>query len=237
MRTTYEQVRSFPVADASVDERSQFIRRTYAHLAGAIGAFIVLEYFLIQSPLAKAMLRFISGSRYGWLMILGGFILAGWLARGMASSARTLSMQYAGLALYVVAEGIIFVPILYIAAYYSSPDVLPTAAVITALLFTALTFIAFTTRKDFSFLRGALTIGGFVALGLIVAGTIFGFTLGLLFSVFMVALAGGAILYDTSKIMHHYSTDRYVGAALELFASVALLFWYILRIVMRFSRR
>ncbi len=237
MNTTYEQVRSFPVADASVDERSQFIRRTYGHLAGAVGLFVVLEYYLIQSPLAEAMLKFISGSSYGWLMILGGFIAAGWLARGMAANAGSRSMQYIGLGLYVLAEAIIFVPILYIAAYYSSPDVLPTAATITGLLFLSLTFIAFSTRKDFSFLRGALTIGGFVAIGLIVAGTIFGFTLGLAFSVFMVALAGGAILYDTSKIIHHYSTDRYVGAALELFASVALLFWYILRIVMRFSRR
>jgi hypothetical protein len=237
MNTTYEQVRSIPAADATVDERSQFIRRTYAHLAGAVAAFVVLESFLIQSPLAPAMLRFIGAFNYGWLMVLGGFILVGWLARGMASKADSVSMQYAGLALYVVAEGIIFVPILYLAVYYSSPDVLPTAATITGLLFLALTTIAFTTRKDFSFLRGALTIGGFVALGLIVAGTIFGFTLGLLFSVLMVALAGGAILYDTSKILHHYPTDRYVGASLELFASVALLFWYILRIVMRFSRR
>ncbi|MBD3316344.1 MAG: permease [Chitinivibrionales bacterium] len=237
MNTTYEQVRSFPVADASVDERAQFIRKTYAHLAGAVGAFVVLEYFLLQSALAEEMLQFISSANYGWLMLLGGFILAGWLARGMAANAGSRSMQYAGLALYVVAEAIIFVPILYIAVYYSSPDVLPTAATITGLLFLSLTVIAFTTRKDFSFLRGALTIGGFIALGLIVAGTIFGFTLGLVFSVFMVALAGGAILYDTSKIIHNYSTDRYVGAALELFASVALLFWYILRIVMRFSRR
>jgi hypothetical protein len=237
MSTTYEQVRSFPVSDASADERSLFIRRTYGHLAGAVGLFVVLEYFLIRSPLAEAMLNFINSSNYGWLMILGGFIVTGWLARGMAANAGSRAMQYAGLGLYVLVEAIIFVPILFIAAFYSSPDVLPTAATITGLLFLSLTFIAFTTRKDFSFLRGALTIGGFVALGLIVAGTIFGFTLGLAFSVLMVALAGGAILYDTSKIIHHYSTDRYVGAALELFASVALLFWYILRIVMRFSRR
>jgi hypothetical protein len=52
----------------------------------------------------------------------------------------------------------------------------------------------------------------------------------------MVAFASAAILYDTSKVMHHYSTQHYVAASLELFASVALLFWYILRIVMG-SRR
>jgi FtsH-binding integral membrane protein len=51
----------------------------------------------------------------------------------------------------------------------------------------------------------------------------------------MVALAGGAILYDTSNVLHHYPEDRYVAAALELFASVALMLWYVLRLFL--SRR
>ena len=32
--------------------------------------------------------------------------------------------------------------------------------------------------------------------------------------------------------MHRYSTTQHVAAALALFASVALLFWYILQIAM-----
>ena len=44
------------------------------------------------------------------------------------------------------------------------------------------------------------------------------------------------ILYDTSKIIHSYNPDQHVAAALELFASVALPFWYILRILMRARR-
>jgi FtsH-binding integral membrane protein len=46
----------------------------------------------------------------------------------------------------------------------------------------------------------------------------------------MIALAGASILYDTSKVLHEYPQDRYVGASLQLFASVALLFWYVLRL-------
>jgi FtsH-binding integral membrane protein len=46
----------------------------------------------------------------------------------------------------------------------------------------------------------------------------------------MVALAGAAVLHDTSKVLHHFPEDRYVAAALELFASVALMFWYVLRL-------
>lgn len=231
------QVRTLPLAHALPSERADFVRKTYLHLAGAIAAFVGLESLLLPSPLTGFMMNILSGGRYGWLMILGGFMLLGWLARSFAASSQTRSMQYAGLGLYIFAQGIIFLPLLYIATYYSSPDVLPTAAFITGALFIGLTATVFMTRKDFSFLGSILTIGGFVALGLIIAGTIFGFTLGLAFSGGMVLLASGAILYDTSRIMREYHTDNYVGASLELFASVALLFWYVLQIVMRIQRR
>lgn len=222
-----------PVSQAIPDERAAFIRRTYMHLAGAIAAFAALEVYLLRSPLAETMLRFISRNQYGWLMILGGFVLIGWLARGMAHRVDSQGAQYLGLALYTVAEAIIFIPILYIATKYSAPSVLNNALLLTGTMFAGLTFVAFTTRKDFSFLRGILMVGGFVAIGLIVGGTMFGFDLGLWFAVGMVVLASGAILYDTSRIIHHYRPDQHVAAALELFASVALLFWYILSIFMR----
>jgi len=236
MHAAYGEYGSVTVAaDALPAERAAFIRRTYAHLAGAIGAFVALEYVLLQTGLGPAMLSFIGSSRFAWLMILGGFVAAGWVARSVAASATSRTAQYGGLALYVFAEAIIFVPILYIAAHFSSPEVIPMAAIVTGLLFAGLTTVVFITRKDFSFLGSILTIGGFVAMGLIVAGAVFGFTLGLAFAAVMILLASGAILYDTSRIMRTYPTDRYVGASLELFASIALLFWYVLRLFM--SRR
>jgi FtsH-binding integral membrane protein len=127
----------------------------------------------------------------------------------------------------VVAEAVIFVPLLYMANAYA-PGAIQSAASVTLLGFAGLTAIAFISRKDFSFLGSILQWAGLVALVLIIAGVVFGFQLGTFFTVGMIALAGGAILYDTSNILHHYSEDRYVGASLELFASVALLFWYVL---------
>jgi FtsH-binding integral membrane protein len=226
------QSQFWTVAQARPDERVAFIRRTYLHLASAIALFVGLEVLLIRSPLAGAMVKFIFSNQYGWLMILGAFILAGWLARSLAANVTSVAAQYAGLVLYTVAEAIIFVPLLYLAVFYSSPDVLPSAALLTGLLFAGLTAVVFTTGTDFSFLRSVLTIGGFLALGMIIGSILFGFTLGLFFSLGMIVLASIAILYDTSKILHHYSTDQHVAAALELFASVALLFWYILRLLM-----
>jgi FtsH-binding integral membrane protein len=223
--------------EARPSERAKFIRLTYMHLAGAVLAFIAVETLLFKSGIATVLFNLIAGSRFLWLAILGAFALLGWLSRGLAAQADNVGTQYLGLGLYVIGQALIFAPLLYIAAYFSDPSVIPTAAVLTLALFGGLTLIALTTRKDFSFLGGILQIAGFVALGLIVCSVLFGFSLGLIFSVAMVIFAGAAILYDTSNILHHYDTRHYVAASLELFASVALLFWYILRIVMSLSSR
>lgn len=129
-------------------------------------------------------------------------------------------------------EAIIFLPLIYIAVASAGFEIISQAAIITLFMFSGLTAVVFLTKSDFSYLGSSLTIGGFIALGAIVAGAIFGFNLGLWFSIFMCVLASGSILYQTSRVKDQYAPDQYVGAALQLFASVMLLFWYVLRILM-----
>jgi FtsH-binding integral membrane protein len=124
---------------------------------------------------------------------------------------------------------VIFVPMLYIANAVA-PGAIQSAGIMTVIGFAGLTAIAFTTRKDFSFLGALLKWAGVVALLAIVGAVLFGFQLGTWFSVAMVGFAGAAILYDTSNVINNFPEDRYVAAALQLFSSVALLFWYLLRI-------
>ena len=221
-----------PVINLDVNSRSRFITRSYSHLLGALAAFTLIEIFFFKSGLAQPMAKAMLGT--SWLLVLGGFMLVSWLARSAAHSAQSKSTQYAALASYVVGQAILFVPLLFIADRFA-PGAIISAALVTALAFSGLTMVAFITRKDFSFLRGILFWAGIVALVLIVAGAIFGFQLGVYFSVAMVGIAGAAILYDTSNVLHHYPEDRYVAASLELFASVALMLWYVLRIFL--SRR
>ena len=222
-------------SDAEAVDRARFIRRTYFHLAAAILAFVALECVLLNVPGVENLVGLMVGG-YGWLITLGAFIGVSWVADKWARSDAGPAMQYLGLGLYVVAESVIFLPLLFIAAYRSSPEVIPMAGIITGLLFAGLTCTAFITRKDFSFLGGILMIGGFVAMGIIICSILFGFNLGLLFSGVMVLFAGGSILYTTSNIIHHYRTDQPVAAALALFSGVMLLLWYVLRFVMG-SRR
>ncbi len=223
-------------ADALPEARAQFIRRTYAHLAYALLGFLVLEYVLLNLPgIGGAVALMTTG--YNWLLVLGLFMVAGWIADRWARSDVSRGLQYAGLALYVGIQAIIFLPLMFVAVNLTQdPYLLPAAALITGLLFAGLSLVAFTTRADFSFLRGVLLIGGLVALGLIVASIIFGFTLGVIFAVAMVGLAAGAILYTTSNILHYYRTDQYVAAALALFAAVALMFYYVLYLLLALRR-
>jgi len=212
-----------------------FYRKTYTHLALAVLLFVLVEMIFFQIP---ALLEFALSLTQGWLwlLMLGGFMLVTNYAEKMAISSHDKNKQYLALLLYVVAEAFIFIPLLLISmmiAEEGGANILSQAAILTLSLFTGLSAIVLLTKKDFSFLKSALTIASFIALGLIVAGTLFGFNLGLWFSVGMVALASGSILYQTSNMVHKYNEDQYVAASLGLFASLMLLFWYILSILNR----
>ena len=220
-------------AMAAADERASFITKTYLHLVGAIGALVALEFILLQTPLAQPLVNLMVGSRYGWMIVLGLFMVVSWVANSWAMSATSLSKQYLGLGLYVVAESVILLPMIYFATTVPAyQGVVPAAAMATMGLFAALTAVVFVTRKDFSFLRSVLMFGGFAAMGFIVCAILFNFALGPIFTYAMIAFACAYILYDTSNVLHHYRIGQHVAASLALFASVALLFWYILRLFM-----
>lgn len=218
-------------AQAAADERAGFITKTYLHLAGAIGLFVILEAVLLSLPGIENLVGLMFGSPISWLVVLGLFMLVSYIAESWARSAVSPSTQYMGLGLFVVAEAVIFVPLLYVARA-KDPAIITSAATATLGLFALLTIVVFVTRKDFSFLRTVLVFGGFAALGFILAAILFGFALGPIFTYAMIALACGYILYHTSNVLHHYRIGQHVAASLALFASVALLLWYLVLLFM-----
>ncbi|MEZ6120436.1 MAG: Bax inhibitor-1 family protein [Pirellulaceae bacterium] len=235
-RNSYEAAAAF----AAESERTAFIRRTYAHLGAAILAFAAIEFLLfaiIPTETMDGMLGMLAGNRFGWLIFLGGFMVVGWVARSWAQSDASVGKQYLGLSLYVVAEALMFMPLLYIANAYCGGDVIASAGVLTLIIFGGLTLVTMVTKVDFSGIGSYLAWGGILAMGVIVAAIFFQFSLGMWFSVAMIGLASGYILYDTSNVMLHYRTDQHVAASLALFASVAVLFWYVLRLLMSLNSR
>ncbi|MEH6457855.1 MAG: Bax inhibitor-1 family protein [Cocleimonas sp.] len=221
------------VANAAESERSSFIKRTYVHLAGAIALFAVLETALIQMGVANKFMGLLAMSSFSWLIVLGAFMAISTVANNWAHSGVSREKQYMGLGLGVLGYAIIFMPMILMAMMRDpSGTLLQNAAVVTAALVGGLTFTAFSTKINFSFMGRFLMIGGFVAMGLIVASMLFGFSLGLWFSGAMILFAAGSVLYSTSNIIHEFHTEQHVAASLSLFSSVGLLFWYILQFMM-----
>lgn len=222
------------VSELPGEAKAGFIRRTYGHLAGAIAAFALLEYQLISMGFGEKAMALLATSKWSWLIVLAAFMAVGYVANKWAFSGASRELQYAGLGLYVVAEAFIFLPLIFMAQNFA-PGVLENAALITGALVAGITLTVFTTRKDFSFMGPALSMGFMIALGVIVASIIFGFQLGMFFSAVMILFAAGSVLYTTSNILHHYHEEQHVAASLALFSSVALMFWYVVQFLMAFG--
>jgi uncharacterized protein len=244
------------VATMGVSDRVAFLRKTYGHLGVALIAFAVITGGMMRY-MTMTSLKFSSWAltgRLNWIMVLGLFMVVGWVAERLARSETSRGLQYLGLAVAVTAEAILLQPMLWILiSRFGNPEmvsltsegmlagkaasILMQAIVITLAIFIGLTLTVFVTKKDFSFMRGALAIGAFAALGVILASAIFGFSLGALFSGAMILLMAGYILYQTSLVMSYFPPSGYVAASLMLFSTVATLFWYVLRILMELNRR
>ena len=217
-----------PVSELTASDRSNFIWKCYAHVVGAIVVFAAIEVYLFQSGIAAAIAAPMMNN---WLMVIGAFMLVRWGASHVAHRIESKNAQYAAFAFFVFVEALIFAPMLYV-AYMMEPGMIDSAAGVTILGCVGLVATAMITGKDFSFLRSMMVWGGMLALVAIIGSVLFGFELGTWFSVAMIGFAGAAVLYDTSNIMHHYPQDKYVAASMALFASIALMFWYILRLFM-----
>ncbi len=214
--------------------RAAFLRKTYLNLAFAILAFVGIEGLLMQwQPAIELAQTMVSGRN--WLVVLLAFMGISWLANTWALQPSSIGKQYAGLYLYVFADAVVFLPLLLLANAIA-PDTIGQAAILTLSLVGGLTAVVFLTGKDFSFLGAFLSMGFFVSLGVIVCALIFGWQLGLWFSLAMAGFAAVAVLYQTGATIYRYGESQYVAAALGLFASIAMLFWYILQILLNNRR-
>lgn len=240
------------VATIGVSDRVAFLRKTYGLLGIALIAFAVLTGGMMRLA-PETSLRFSMwalGGQLNWLIVIALFMGVGYLARNLAMSQTSRGLQLAGLGIFVVAESMLLQPILWIliaqfggrhhgGALFSgqAAAILTQAVVITLSIFIGLTLTVFLTRKDFSFMRGILSIGSFAVLGVIIASLLFGFSLGAFFCGAVILLMAGYILYQTSLVMNSFPPTAYVAAALMLFSTIATLFWYVLQLLMRMNRR
>ncbi|MCB9870869.1 MAG: Bax inhibitor-1 family protein [Planctomycetes bacterium] len=216
-------------AHAPATERAIFLRKTYSLVFLGVLAFAAALYLSAPDRLlhgAAMALRF--SPIVSALVFLGSFYLVRWVA----TTPVGLPLFFA----FAVFWGLLAAPmILAVAGLSNGAALIGQASLLTAIIFFGLTAYVWKSGKDFSFLGGALTIGFFAMLGIALCGWLFGFSIGIWFSVLGVVVMSGYILYDTSAVMLRYPTNMYVAAALELFTDIVMLFRYLLDIVLSFS--
>ncbi|MGA0133732.1 MAG: Bax inhibitor-1/YccA family protein [Opitutales bacterium] len=228
----------FIVADAPVAARAAFYRRTYGLVAASLVAFALTLFAMFATGVAQSVMNGLGsmlGSLGGWSMLL--IMLAFWgastVAQSLAFNRASRGSQYLGLGLYVLLEALIFIPIIaYTAAVTkgNAGEILVPACLITGVLAAGLTAAVFMSSTDFSFLRTAIVIASFCALGAIVVSMIAGWTLGSWFSIAMIVLMASVILYQTHEIKNTLETDQHVAAAFVLFSSFVTLLFYVIRL-------
>lgn len=223
-----------PVINASETDRATFVGQVYTHVAAALAAFIAFEAILFVTGIAESMREFFfTGGGGRWMLMLGGVMVIQWFAANAAADLLNPSRQYLGLFGSAFGQALIFAPFLsYVFATQDGGATVAQAAIVTLIGFAMLTGIGMFTRKDLSFLRPIVMWGFGLALLAIVGGFIFGFGLGLWFSVAMVGLSGAAILFQTQDVVKRYPIGSHVAAAVGLFSSLMTMFWYVLRIFM-----
>jgi FtsH-binding integral membrane protein len=227
------------VAQADQNDAASFYRKTYGLVALAFAGFAGLLYtFFELTPVAKLFMNTL-GSLYNslgsfsWLIVLGVFWGGSYFAQKLAANRASRESQYAGLALYVLLEALIFIPLINIVSAGGNPkEILVPACALTGALVLGLTLAVQFTRVDFSFLRIVIVVGSICAIGAIIMFSIMGINPGTWFALAMILLMATVILYQTHQIKNSCSTEDYVMAAFILFSAFVTLLFYVIQFFM-----
>lgn len=167
------------------------------------------------------------------LLLIVGYFITFFVCH---SQRRVFPLNIALFGLFTFISGLLISPLIAYQLLGGKTEVLVQALGLTASIFGGLTIYTLTSRTDFSYLRGALSIGLFGMFGIIIIGWFtggFALNFQFAFAIGVVVLFSGFVLYDTSQILHHYRTDEYVAGALSLYIDFIILFQYILMLLSR----
>ncbi|MBD3619885.1 MAG: Bax inhibitor-1/YccA family protein [Chromatiales bacterium] len=195
--------------------------------------FMLLSMTLLVSTITALYAMASNAAPVNIWVMFGVFLGGPILIHFVRNSAISLPLVF----LWTGFMGYILGPILNF--YLSLPNgdqIVTTSLGLTALIFFGLTFYAMTTRKDFSFLSGFLTVGALVILAAIL-GNYFFFqmpALSLAISAGAVILISGFMLFDVSRMVNGGETN-YVTMTVALFSNIYVLFLHLLNLVSAFT--
>jgi modulator of FtsH protease len=218
-------VQPLTAGEVGVEERIAFIRKVYALFF--VGILFAVGGVMLGFAFPPVM---IAARQHPWIMLI--LMLGG--VMGAQAVRHVPGVNLLALFGFTTLTGVIISPLLYIVSK-TNPVSIFQAGVLTVGIFGGLTAYVFLSNRDFSFLRGMVTVGLIV---IIIAGlfnVIFVGSLGLGFALAVATLLlfAGFVLYDTSNIIRRYPTNEYVSGALALYLDALNIFLALLRILNR----
>ncbi|MDP6963581.1 MAG: Bax inhibitor-1 family protein [Planctomycetota bacterium] len=239
---THDTTYAPTAADDSLENRLAFLRKVYTLFGCSMVTWMGTALLVSKSEaMLSAVMNIFGNGFIGLLLFMA--LLFGLLHLTRKTSAP---INYIGLGLFSVLEGFLTAPLIYYAlaatggenlSLLSASNVVTQAFVLTGIVFGGLTVYALTTKRDFSFMRGALWMGFFLLFGLGILA-MFGIgesmQMGWGISVAWIVLMGGFVLYDTQNILKTYPSNMAAAAAATLMIDFIIMFQ---RILMLLSRR
>ena len=218
--------------NAALNERLGFIRKTYLHLGAELMAVAGVTALCLQVPAMQKLAMLLMGNFI--IIYIAAFFGVALVSRKLMEGSKSIAVQYAGAGLWVFFLGLLITPLAMVAhARFGSYAVLGEALIMTGCVFGGLTAYVFFTKKDFSFMGGALAVISWTMVGIALISFLFGgFGGSPIWSIAWVILLGGWVLYDTSNVLHHRRVDQYVAASVDLLVDFVYMFIHILSLLM-----
>jgi FtsH-binding integral membrane protein len=240
--TARAQTVSNSAVNDTLEQRLAFLRKVYTLFSCSMVLWMGSALWVSTNDKMLNMVMGILGNGFtGMLIFMAALFGLLHLTRSTAAP-----LNYIGLGLFSLLEGFVTAPLIKHSltvtggeglAMTDPSNVVLQAFVLTGMVFGGLTTYALTTKRDFSFLRGALWMGFFLLFGLAILA-MFGIgesmQMGWGISVGWVLLMGGFVLYDTQNIMKRYPSNMAAAAAATLMIDFIIMFQ---RILMLLSRR
>lgn len=211
------------VAEASLSERLAFIRKVYSLFFASI--LFAIGGVMIGFMNPDLMIAVVENRLIVLLLLIGGVI-------GAQAVRHVKGVNLVAFFAFTTMTGVIISPLLFWASQVNPASIFQ-AGVLTVGIFGGLTAYVFITKKDFSFMRGMLTVGLIIIVLASLTNVFFVGSFGLQFAVAIGALLlfSGFVLYDTSNIIRRYPTNEYIAGAMDLYLDAFNIFLALIRIL------
>ncbi len=222
------------VAQEGGEALSVFLSRVYSWLLGGIIVAGAVAWWFAATGAALVLMKM--GALLFFIVALGVLFGTLFFAQAVRHSSPLNMVAYA---LMAAAFGFVASPLIMYALAIGQSTLVLQALAITSAAFVGLTVWAYTSKTDFSFLRGILWAGFWVVLAVGVLFIFFtpGRIAEMIWSAAGALVFAGFTLYDTQKIIRVYPRDEHVAAAIQLLVDFVNLFLFILRLLLASDRR